>query len=606
MSIGLRSTLTLAVHSSIKLLQLQLLLYCISEYPATSIRFTENGLCINPIHSVLPPPIITRLALRHNCRTVDAFFTITQDQKLQHIASGLYVGDVTNLLGITVSNGNVGGDDIQLGSNPSVGGDMGNSNVGNNENPLSGSSLVNSNNIGGNENQLSSTFSVNGNNGANNGNLLSGSSVANSNNIGGNENQLSSTSPVNGNNVGNNGNLLRGSSLANGNNVGGNENQLSSTSSVNGNNGGNNENLLSGSSVANSNSIGGNENQLSTTSSVNGNNVGNKENPQADSLSINNNNAGVEGHGVNKLHYDGGYPSNRNHDLTSTSTGKIGVNGGGGYPIFNNDGGKLGNRNYKLTSTGGNGGRLVGDSGGGGLNRIRNHYWKLTRFNDYSGNLRPGRIGGGDGINRKPVSSTGIFNAKQTSTGYVDDSKAKVSSQNGNGLSKFTGGKLLTSGNIGIQQNTDTNTLPTAQYHSSQNNYQYKTKPFLASNNNRRSTVSLSISDQPIDLYLKPCSDLTFKLTTNPNEGKNTSVPNGQGGLPSPQKNYIKFSGRGNEKQFKRQHVTHSKIQRSRRSLTDVKSYLLENETGLCIGYQNKRVMLMSCQSVPSSVEIYG
>ena len=535
MSIGLRSTLTLAVHNSIKLLQLQLLLYCISEYPATSIRFAENGLCVNPIHSVLPPPIITRLVLRHGCSTVDAFFTITQDQKLQHIASGLYVGDVTNLPGITVSNGNVGGDDIQLGSHSSVGGDMGNSNVGNNENPLSGSSLANSNNIGGNENQLSSTSSVNGNNGGNNGNLLSGSSVANSNNIGGNENQLSSTS------------------------------------------------------------------------SVNGNNGGNKANPQADSLSINNNNAGVESHGVNKLHYDGGYPSNRNHYLTSTSTGKIGVNGGGGYPIFNNDGGKLGNRNYKLTSTGGNGGRLVGDSGGGGgVNRIRNHYWKLTRVNDYSGNLRPSGIDGGGGINRKPVSSTGIFNAKQTSTGYVDDSKAKVSSQNGNGLSKFTGGKLLTSWNIGSHQNTDTNTLPTAQYHSSQNNYQYKTKPFLASNNNRRSTVSLSISGQPIDLYLRPWSDLTFKLTTNPNEGKNTTVPNGQGGRPSPQKNYIKFSGRGNEKQFKRQHVTHSKIQRSRRSLTDVKSYLLENETGLCIGYQNKRVMLMSCQSVPSSVEIYG
>ena len=546
---------------------------------------------------------------------------------------------MTNLPGITVSNGNVGGDDIQLGSHSSVGGDMGNSNVGNNENPLSGSSLANSNNIGGNENQLSSTSSVNGNNGGNNGNLLSGSSVANSNNIGGNENQLSSTSSVNGNNGGNNGNLLSGSSVANSNNIGGNENQLSSTSSVNGNNGGNNGNLLSGSSVANSNNIGGNENQLSSTSSVNGNNGGNngnllsgssvansnniggnenqlsstssvngnKENPQADSLSINNNNAGVQGHGVNKLHYDGGYPSNRNHYLTSTSTGKIGVNGGGGYPIFNNDGGKLGNRNYKLTSTGGNGGRLVGDSGGGGgVNRIRNHYWKLTRVNDYSGNLRPGRIDGGGGINRKPVSSTGIFNAKQTSTGYVDDSKAKVSSQNGNGLSKFTGGKLLTSWNIGSQQNTDTNTLPTAQYHSSQNNYQYKTKPFLASNNNRRSTVSLSISGQPIDLYLRPWSDLTFKLTTNPNEGKNTTVPNGQGGRPSPQKNYIKFSGRGNEKQFKRQHVTHSKIQRSRRSLTDVKSYLLENETGLCIGYQNKRVMLMSCQSVPSSVEIYG
>ena len=511
------------------------MLYCISEYPATSIRFAENGLCVNPIHSVLPPPIITRLVLRHGCSTVDAFFTITQDQKLQHIASGLYIGDVTNLPGITVSNGNVGGDDIQLGSHSSVGGDMGNSNVGNN------------------------------------GNLLSGSSLANSNNIGGNENQLSSTSSVNGNNVGNNGNLLSGSSLANSNNIGGNENQLSSTSSVNGNNG------------------------------------GNKANPQADSLSINNNNAGVESHGVNKLHYDGGYPSNRNHYLTSTSTGKIGVNGGGGYPIFNNDGGKLGNRNYKLTSTGGNGGRLVGDSGGGGgVNRIRNHYWKLTRVNDYSGNLRPGRIDGGGGIYRKPVSSTGIFNAKQTSTGYVDDSKAKVSSQNGNGLSKFTGGKLLTSWNIGSQQNTDTNTLPTAQYHSSQNNYQYKTKPFLASNNNRRSTVSLSISGQPIDLYLRPWSDLTFKLTTNPNEWKNTTVPNGQGGRPSPQKNYIKFSGRGNEKQFKRQHVTHSKIQRSRRSLTDVKSYLLENETGLCIGYQNKRVMLMSCQSVPSSVEIYG
>ena len=559
MSIGLRSTLTLAVHNSIKLLQLQLLLYCISEYPATSIRFAENGLCVNPIHSVLPPPIITRLVLRHGCSTVDAFFTITQDQKLQHIASGLYVGDVTNLPGITVSNGNVGGDDIQLGSHSSVGGDMGNSNVGNNGNLLSGSSLANSNNIGGNENQLSSTSSVNGNNG----------------------------------------NLLSGSSLANGNNIGGNENQLSSTSSVNGNNG----NLLSGSSLANSNNIGGNENQLSSTSSVNGN----KANPQADSLSINNNNAGVEGHGVNKLHYDGGYLSNRNHDLTSTSTGKIGVNGGGGYPIFNNDGGKLGNSNYKLTSTGGNGGRLVGDSGGGGgVNRIRNHYWKLTRVNDYSGNLRPSRIDGGGGINRKPVSSTGIFNAKQTSTGYVDDSKAKVSSQNGNGLSKFTGGKLLTSWNIGSQQNTDTNTLPTAQYHSSQNNYQYKTKPFLASNNNRRSTVSLSISGQPIDLYLRPWSDLTFKLTTNPNEGKNTTIPNGQGGRPSPQKNYIKFSGRGNEKQFKRQHVTHSKIQRSRRSLTDVKSYLLENETGLCIGYQNKRVMLMSCQSVPSSVEIYG
>ena len=65
--------------------------FYILEYPAVSIRFSENDMCVNPFFSVLPPPQFTRLVLRYNCLTLDAFFIITANQNIQHIASGLYV-----------------------------------------------------------------------------------------------------------------------------------------------------------------------------------------------------------------------------------------------------------------------------------------------------------------------------------------------------------------------------------------------------------------------------------------------------------------------------------------------------------------------------------
>ena len=66
-----------------------------------SIRFTGNGLCVNPVNSDLPPRLVTRLVLRYNCGTLDTFFTITETKNLQHIASGLFVAGDTTGLGTT-------------------------------------------------------------------------------------------------------------------------------------------------------------------------------------------------------------------------------------------------------------------------------------------------------------------------------------------------------------------------------------------------------------------------------------------------------------------------------------------------------------------------
>ena len=55
-------------------------------------------MCANPLSSMLPPPVITPLVLRYNCETLDSFFTLAEDNSIQHIASGLKVnGNVAAL-----------------------------------------------------------------------------------------------------------------------------------------------------------------------------------------------------------------------------------------------------------------------------------------------------------------------------------------------------------------------------------------------------------------------------------------------------------------------------------------------------------------------------
>ena len=81
-------------------------------------------MCVNPLDSSLPPTIGTKIVLRYNCGTLDTFFTITPDRRLQHIASGLYVdADIDGLEGaIPVTGGSslgstvdsAGGNEVQL------------------------------------------------------------------------------------------------------------------------------------------------------------------------------------------------------------------------------------------------------------------------------------------------------------------------------------------------------------------------------------------------------------------------------------------------------------------------------------------------------------
>ena len=589
---------------------------------------------------MLPPPVITRLALRYDCRTLDAFFSITEDGKLQHIASGLYVGDVTNLLssnslasgnvgGTSSFGGNVDGNQNPLGSSSSVNGN----DVDGNENLLGSSSSVNGNNVDGNENPLGGSSSVNGNNVDGNKSPLGGSSSFNGNNVDGDENPLSGSSSVNGNNVDGNKNPLGGSSSVNGNNVDGDENPLGGSSSVNGNNVDGNENPLGGSSSVNGNNVDGNENRLGGTSSVNGNNVDGNKNPLGGSSSVNGNNvdgnenslggsSSVNGNNVdgNKNPLGGSSSANSNNvdGNKNPSSGSSSVNGNNvdgntnpqadslfinGNKLLHNDGGNPGLRNSKHTSTVGIGGSLVGDKlAGGYLNYDGGNQghpgYKLTSTDGIGVTLAGGSLDRGRLVGNR-LAGGKLFGGRLADGEYLNHDDGNLA----NAHNKFTYGKLLTSGTIDTPKNTETNTLQTIRRYP-QHNYHHRTKPFITSSDYRRSL--LSHTNRPLDLYLKPYSELAFTLTSSPNQELSGTLPEGRSRNAVRLRHYVKFGGRGNEEQFKRQHVIHSKMERSRRSVTDLKSYLQENETRLCIGYQNKRVMLMSCQSVPSSVEMYG
>ena len=481
------------------------MLYCILEYPAVSIRFTESGMCVNPFFSVLPPPILTRLVLRYNCGTLDTFFTITQDQNIQHIASGLYVhGNINNFAGV-----------------------LPDSNIGNNRRPLSVSG----------KNQRQPTDG-----------LLNDGAVA-----------------------------LDGS-----------------------------DDNYDHSKLANTTDDGDDSRLVATG-----------------------------GHGDNELINTG----DGNRKLVNTKDGGV-IRNRYGKPARIDTDDEIrpkiyGGSKFRPNSIDGD----DDDSTGGG-DGIDGKSSSIDHGNDN----RPTSIinDGGEVVNKKPASirygDKSRPSTENEENGDLADNELVNTGDIGNG------GKEVADTPLGGTHGTFTphlsdhhKELPNQRLGTVHHHYHrlrdrlyhtphYRVHPqpinahaFLKDKRSVNAATN-RVPNQLLNLYLALRSNLKFRFTSEPkndqfkesNEQPGDILPQHERSLDDRNPAHVwnvNNGGRVSEENYKRRNVLHGKMAEAnnRRTLvTHLKSYLQENETGLCIGYQNKRVVLMPCQSVPSSVEFYG
>ena len=499
------------------------MLCCILEYSAVSIRFTGNGLCVNPVNSDLPPPLVTRLVLRYNCGTLDTFFTITETKNLQHIASGLFVAGDTTGLGTT--NQGIGTAENQPPQSQSV-------RLRVQVQPVS---------LGGQSQPVS----------------LGGQSQ-----------------PV----------RLGGQSQPVG--LGGQSQPVG----------------LGGQSQPVG--LGGQSQPVSTD----------KESPLGDDIG-----------GDGKL-------ASSNHGDHSA------LDGLDGRKLADND------DDSRLVGTGGDSHYKLARPAGGEV--IRNRYSKKPARIGDSGKIRPSSIFGDVGGDSRPSSigdDSDIINRKPASVGVGGRPSIFKNQQDDGELGDMNDdGKLVTTGNIGNEKNIfggediamDTlhgtprlsnlhkvfpnQKMSSGRYQGLRNHPQSIVAHALSNDNDKRSGIKSMQTLEHVKLCLKPSSNLKFQLTSDLKKTANDTGPqtgnvlpvdvrDSIGILPYHASNDTKLSGRHNDEQFKRQNVLHGKMELNRRALVpDRKSYLQENETGLCIGFHNMQVELMPCESIPSSVQFYG
>ncbi|XP_028395133.1 uncharacterized protein LOC114519236 isoform X2 [Dendronephthya gigantea] len=134
---------------------------------------------------------------------------------------------------------------------------------------------------------------------------------------------------------------------------------------------------------------------------------------------------------------------------------------------------------------------------------------------------------------------------------------------------------------------------------------------------------AITPSNQGLDLYLSSTSNLQFQYTSNPVNVQTDSSVTSEPIIGSSQNDErfknrgllhrsLKFRltklgrriGRQSQKELPRAEMVREGKKRA--LTTNLKYYLQENETGLCMGYVDKQMILMPCESVPSSVKFCG
>ncbi|CAB3998638.1 Hypothetical predicted protein [Paramuricea clavata] len=516
-----------------------------------------NGLCVNPVNSDLPPPLVTRLVLRYNCGTLDTFFTITQTKNLQHIASGLFVaGDMTGLgttnqgidtaeyqlsqvqsvrlgvqsqpvrLGVQSQPVRLGvqSQPVRLGvqSQPVRPGGQSQPLSTDKQSPLS----FLHDDIGGDGKLASSNH---GDHSALDG--LDGRKLANNDDdsrlVGtGGDSHYKLARPAGGE-------VIR--------------NRYSKKPARTGDSG-----KIRPSSIFGD--VGGD----SRPSSIGDD--GDVINRKPASLGV--------GSRPNSIGDDG--------DVINRKPASLGV---GSRPSSIGDDGDVVNR--KPASVGVGGGRPS-------IFKSQQDDGELGDMNDYGKLVTTGNIG-----NKKK-----IFGGEDIAMDTLHGT-SRLSN-----LHKVFPNQKMSSG----------------RYQGLRSHPQSIVAHALSNDNDKRSGITLKSMQtlEHVKLSLKPSSNLKFQLTSDLKKTANDTGPQTGntfpvnvrdliGILPYHASNDTKLSGRHNDEQFKRQNVLHGKMELDRRALVpDRKSYLQESETGLCIGFHNMQVELMPCESIPSSVQFYG